>query len=126
MATKLRLKVLSLACSRASFLLACGMSAALACSSGGGGRHGDPGDGDTAVVEIETGSIQLPLTARGASGALYRLRNAVFQIEQISSDPFPSLPPSEPPVTPPPFPVPSEPVPIDDVVIVRPPARRSG
>src|SRR5689334_24031193 len=79
MATKLRSKVLSLACSRATFLLACGMSAALACSSDGGRRDGDPGSNDPTVVEIETGSIQLPLTTRGASGALYRLRNAVFQ-----------------------------------------------
>jgi hypothetical protein len=107
MATKLRFKVLSLACSRASFLLACGMSAALACSSDGGGRDHDPGSDDTTVAEIETGSIQLPLTTRGASGALYRLRNAVFQIEQISSDPFPNVPPpTEPPVFPEPFPEP--------------------
>jgi hypothetical protein len=109
MATKLRLKMLSLACSRASFLLACGMSAALACSSDGGRRDDEPGS-DQTVVEIETGSIQLPLTTRGASGALYRLRNAVFQVEQLSGDPFPDVPPpdqpSEPPVFPPPFPQP--------------------
>lgn len=118
MATKLRSKVLSLACSRATFLLACGMSAALACSSDGGRRDGDPGSNDPTVVEIETGSIQLPLTTRGASGALYRLRNAVFQIEQISSEPFPDVPPpTEPPVFPPPFPEPPIPLPDEDVGI---------
>ena len=116
MATKLRSKVLSLACSRASLLLACGMSGALACSGDGGGRGSDP-DPEETVVEIETGSIQLPLTARGASGALYRLRNAVFQIEQISSDPFPDIPPpTEPPFFPEPFPQPF-PAPDNDVGI---------
>jgi hypothetical protein len=113
MAMKLRSKVLSLACSRASFLLACGMSAALACSSDGGGRGHDPDPGDTPVAEIETGSIRLPLTARGASGALYRLRNALFQIEQLSTEPFPDVPP---PVEPPiflPFPSSPMPTPID-------------
>lgn len=112
MATKLRSNVMTLVISRATFLLACGMSAALACSGDGGGRGAGAVPEET-MIEVETGSIALPLTARGASGALYRLRNAVFQIEQISSEPLPDGP-SEPPVLPPPFPEPPFPFPAPD------------
>jgi hypothetical protein len=78
--TKLRSKMLALMCSTTGLLITAGTAGLLACSSGGGRSGADPDD--TATV-IETGSVSLQLTARGASGALYRLRNALFQIEQL-------------------------------------------
>lgn len=98
-------------CSRASLVLACSGSAFLACS-------GDSPGGTSAVVEAETGTMRLELTARGASGALYRLRNATFQIEQLDNGgPIPPPPPFEPgPDVPPPRPLPPGPI-FDSVII---------
>ena len=92
--------------SRAALLLACGTAASLACSSDGGDRTQVAG-----APQAETGRVRLALTARGLSGALYRLRNATFQIEQLGGEgtPVPVPPPfSEPPLlpAPPPRPLP--------------------
>jgi hypothetical protein len=91
---KRRSRVLRM-CSRAGLLIALGVVGSLACSSGGG--HGS--NPDESATEVETGSVRLQLTARGASGALYRLRNAVFQVETLDGGiPVPpELPPSEGP-----------------------------
>jgi hypothetical protein len=102
LATKLRSKVLALMCSGGSLLLAAGAAGLLACSSDGG-RSGSGPDDDATV--IETGSVSLQLTARGASGALYRLRNALFQVEQLDDLPIP-VPPS--------LPMPGVPLPVDE------------
>jgi hypothetical protein len=95
-------------CSHAALWLAVGGSALVACSSDGGKRGSGPDENATVV---ETGNLRLQLTARGASGALYRLRNALFQVEQIDDfpNPVPPLPPA-----PEPFPTPR---PIDDVAV---------
>jgi hypothetical protein len=86
--------------SRAALLLACGSALALACSGGGDQTQlaGAP--------QAETGRVRLALTARGASGALYRLRNATFQIEQLGGGSEPVPPPFLPPR---PLPVPGAP-----------------
>jgi hypothetical protein len=90
--------------SRAALLLACGAAHALACSSGGDQTQlaGAP--------QAQTGRVRLALTARGASGSLYRLRNATFQIEQLAGggEPVPVPPPSLPP-SPGPRPLPGAP-----------------
>ena len=92
---ELRSSGFSRTASRAALLLACGAGVSLACSS----------DGDrtqvAAAPQAETGRVRLALTARGVSGALYRLRNATFQIEQLSTDSGPiTLPPSTSPPPP--------------------------
>lgn len=92
-------------CSRASLVLACSVPAFFSCSGDG---RGDT----TAVVQAETGTMRLELTARGASGALYRLRNATFQLEQIDNGgPPPPFPQPEPGPNPGPIVSPPRPVP---------------
>ncbi len=107
---KLHSSLISIICSRACLLLACGATGLIACS-GGGGK-----DQPAEAAELETGTVRLQLTARGASGALYRLRNATFQVEQLGdgSGPTPPIPVPEPP----PFPGPIRlrPAPIFDDV----------
>jgi hypothetical protein len=75
-------------------MLAMGSAGLIACSGGGHGDGKEPDLGET-VVPIETGSVRLALTARGNSGALYRLRNATFQVQEID-DSFPFPPQPEP------------------------------
>src|SRR5688572_1263276 len=100
MVMKLRLKVLAGVRSAACFMLVCGASGLLACAGDDGGRE-PVGAGK--AIELEAGSVQLPLTARGVSGALYRLRNATFQIEQLDGAVEPPPPPFPEPL---PFPGP--------------------
>ncbi len=100
-------------CSRACLLLACSSAGLAACSGDGKDR---PTSEET---EAPTGTISLNLTARGISGALYRLRQGTFQIEQIGNNiPTPGEPPfpSEPQPMPVPFP-PRPPIATDDPAI---------
>ena len=90
---------LSTFCSRACLLLACGATCLPACSSDGKGRPTEE------TAEINTGTLSLELTARGNSGALYRLRQATFQVEQLSNGGGGGVSPP-PPIEPPPFPAP--------------------
>lgn len=83
-------------CSHASLLVACAGAGLVACS--GSDKTDLSGGAETAD---SVGTMQLALTARGASGALYRLRQGVFQIEQLGGSEEPGLPP--PPVDPPIF-----------------------
>jgi hypothetical protein len=46
-------------------------------------RGGGPAEGGE-VDAVQTGSLALPLSARGQSGALYRLREAIFQVNDES------------------------------------------
>jgi hypothetical protein len=100
MATRFRSKVFALVCSHAGLMLAMGSAGLVSCSGGGHGDGKGPAAEETAVP-IETGSVQLALTARGNSGALYRLRNATFQVEEIDD----SFPPPPPPLEPFPGPI---------------------
>src|SRR3954469_2728135 len=84
---KRRSRVLGM-CSRVGLLIAIGTVGPLACSSGGG--HGSHPDDN--ATEVQTGSVRLQLTARGASWPLYRLRNAFFQTESLDVDEIPSPP----------------------------------
>lgn len=52
-----------------------GVGVASSCSSDGKSKHPEPSD-----EQAEAGSLRLALTARGESGALYRLRDAFFQV----------------------------------------------
>ncbi len=108
--SKLKSSPLSIFCSRACLLLACGATCLPACSSDGKGR---PSAEEASLAE--TGSLSLELTARGNSGALYRLRQATFQVEQLSDGGGVSPPPIEPPPFPVPFPGP-RPVPPDVIL----------
>jgi hypothetical protein len=58
-----------------------------ACSSKKGGSSSD----DALQEPAESGSLQLALTARGASGALYRLRDASFSVRRDDFGFFTSL-----------------------------------
>lgn len=88
-------------CSRLCLVGACAAAGLVACSSGPDRK----GPNDEGAETIETGSMRMMLTARGASGALYRLRQATFQIDQVSTggpvpiDPFPAPEPFPAPRT---------------------------
>lgn len=91
-------------CSRTSLLFACGLAALAACSSDKRSRA----DAPAAEREAAIGRMRLGLTARGQSGALYRLRQATFQVSELSEGGFPI--PVPPPGEIPPF----EPIPGDE------------
>jgi hypothetical protein len=91
-------------CCRASLFLACGFAALAACSSDKRSHEPAP----PAESEAAIGRMRLGLTARGASGALYRLRQATFQVSELSNGGFPI--PVPPPGEIPPF----EPLPGDE------------
>jgi hypothetical protein len=94
-------------CSRASLLLACGLVATGACSSDKGHR----GEAPAAEHDAAIGRMRLGLTARGASGALYRLRQATFQVTELTNGGSPI--PVPPPLEIPPF----DPVPPDEAPV---------
>ncbi|MET0413327.1 MAG: hypothetical protein ABW217_18615 [Polyangiaceae bacterium] len=95
-------------CCRASLFLACGFAALAACSSDKRSREeAPPAERETAI-----GRMRLGLTARGASGALYRLRQATFQVSELSNGGFPI--PVPPPGEIPPF----EPLPDDEPPLI--------
>jgi hypothetical protein len=58
----------------------------ISCSSDHGRSHAPPGDN-----VAQTGSLNLALTARGESGALYRLRDAFFQVNDPNFNFFTQL-----------------------------------
>jgi hypothetical protein len=91
-------------CSQACLLLAATASGVFACSSDG------KGGGAQEILDTlpQTGSMRLKLTARGSSGALYRLRQATFQVERLDGGGV-ILPPAPGPVPiPQPLPFPEQ------------------